>query len=545
MNETAPSHDGAVFFCPLACHSIQANVRGVPRPTPFLASLLLTLLAGACSTFGSANGDTPDGGSTGNTPEGGAGTLDGGYPPLRVTLVSPIAPVVRGRAPIVAEVKVEPLGVDAEVLVDGLPPGSPKTFAGVNRATGIAKIPIEVPAGTKPGEYPVVLRATSAGTPSKGDLSAKLTIVGAPGELDETFGTNGRVLEPVDNFSVNDATLVSNQVVLGGKDDTGPLLRRFNLDGTRDTTFGDQGTFRVAGPVLGDAFYQVAAAPDGLRAIFGSYSETTVYRVDGAGVLSVVRKLPRADFSEATSVSISASNRMVLTGSRNNTHWTLAALDATTGAPSSWGTSGFVHEAAGSSASAFAFFEDTGTDHAFVQSITPPSLFDVTLDKTGGVLEKTTIPGLDSTPRSVLRLGANDYLMLKRDHSLLRWKAGVATPFGETIPGVSPGAATTPKPFVRRRSGGFLVLAPGSEEIPGQLTGPLFLKLCMLTEEGKVVTSFGIAGCQKVALDPQSTQPGHRGVAVFVSDDDRRATIFGVVSVSLGNYRVGMTRMWL
>jgi len=515
-------------------------VRGVTRPTPFLASLSLTLLAGACSTFGSANGDTPDGGPTGNTPEGGAGTLDGGYPPLRVTLVSPIAPVVRGRAPIVAEVKVEPLGVDAEVLVDGLPPGSPKTFAGVNRATGIAKIPIEVPAGTKPGEYPVVLRATSAGTPSKGDLNAKIRVRGAPGEIDETFGVTGRALEPAASFIVQDATLVEGgKIVVSGKDEMGPLLRRFNADGSRDTTFGDQGAFRAPGLAID----HVVQTPNGLRAISSSLDEAIVYRFDAAGKATPLRTFPSGELSGTLSVA-STPNRLVLTGTRNDGRWVLAGLDVDTGVSSNWGTGGFVHDA-GTSWRAFGFFEETSSDHVFVHHITPEEVVDVTLDKSGNVVGKATIPGVTRLPFKVVRLAPMDYVFVTRDYSSIRWKGGQATPFTPALTELA-GANTNMRPrFVKRASGGFVLLAEGVESVPIQFTGSLFLKLCLLNDDGKPTTSFGISGCQKLELSPQNPTPQYVANAALLSEDESQVTIVGTFAVTVGTYAVGMTRMWL
>ena len=517
-------------------------MRGVTRPTPFLASLSLTLLVSACSTFGSANGDTPDAaGPTGTTPEGGTGTLDGGYPPLRVTLVSPIAPVVRGRAPIVAEVKVEPLGVDAEVLVDGLPPGSPKTFAGVNRATGIAKIPIEVPAGTKPGEYPVVLRATSAGTPSKGDLSVKIRVRGAPGEIDETFGVAGRAIEPAATFGVQAATLVEGgKIVLSGKDEMGPLLRRFNADGSRDTTFGDQGAFRAPGIGI-DHLLQTTS---GLRAIPSSLDETIVYRFDAAGKATPLRTFPSGELVQILSFTTATANRLVLTGTRNDGRWVLASLDVDTGLLSNWGTGGFVHDA-GTSWRAFGFFEETSSDHAFVQHITPEEVVDVTLDKSGNVVGKTTIPGVTRLPFKVVRLGPMDYVFVTRDYSSIRWKGGQATPFTPALTELAASSGNNMRSRFFKRSGGFLLLAEGVESMPLQFTGSLFLKVCLLNDDGKPTTSFGISGCQKLELSPQNPTPHYFANAALLSEDESQVTIVGTFAATVSTVAIGMTRMWL
>ncbi len=502
----------------------------------------------ACTDFGSSNPDASDDAAVPSSTDGGDSgleALDGTFPALRVSLAVPLPALVRGRPTVVAEIKVEPVGVDAEVVVEGLPTGAPRTLAPVNAATGIAKIPIEAPAGSAPASYDITFKASSRTTPSSGTLTTKLTVRGAPGELDETFGVGGRALEPPDTLVVYDATLLAGgQLVLAGKDDIGPLLRRFNPDGSRDTSFGDQGTARVAGPLLGDGFYQVTPAADGLRAVFASYAETTVYRVDGAGKNSVVRSFPRSDFSgPVTTNGPSGSNRFVLGGTRNDGRWVLASIDATSGTSTAWGSGGFVHES-GDSSTAFAYFEDGATSHAFVSRFAGDGVFDVKIDAAGTIIGKLPITGVTRLPIGFARIGPADYVLQRTDFSMVRWNGSQATPFGEAPLGIVDSTSITTGPkarFLRRSSGGFLLLAAGSEEVAAQLTGPLFLKLCMLSEDGKGVPSFGIAGCQKLELKPQTPRPGHSAIAVFATEDGR-ALIIG----SFGTPRtVGIVRMWL
>jgi hypothetical protein len=386
-----------------------------------------------------------------------------------------------------------------------------------------------------------VLRATSAGTPSKGDLSVTIRVRGAPGEIDETFGVAGRAIEPAATFGVQAATLVEGgKIVLSGKDEMGPLLRRFNADGSRDTTFGDQGAFRAPGLAID----HVVQTTSGLRAISSSLDETIVYRFDAAGKPAPLRTFPSGDLVQILSFTTATANRLVVTGTRNDGRWVLASLDVDTGVPSNWGAGGFVQDA-GTSWRAFGFFEETSSDHAFVHHITPEEVVDVTLDKSGNVVGKTTIPGVTRLPFKVVRLAPMDYVFVTRDYSSIRWKGGQATPFTPALTELA-GANTNMRPrFVKRTSGGFVLLAEGVESVPIQFTGSLLLKLCLLNDDGKPTTSFGISGCQKLELSPQNPTPQYVANAALLSEDESQVTIVGTFAPTVGTFAVGMTPMWL
>ncbi len=99
--------------------------------------------------------------------------------------------------------------------------------------------------------------------------------------------------------------------------------------------------------------------------------------------------------------------------------------------------------------------------------------------------------------------------------------------------------------FVKRNAGGFVLLAEGVESVPIQFTGSLFLKVCLLNDDGKPMTSFGISGCQKLELSPQNPAPQYVANAALLSEDESQVTIVGTFAVTVGTFAIGMTRMWL
>src|SRR5687767_12100118 len=69
----------------------------------------------------------------------------------------------------------------------------------------------------------------------------------AAGDFDATFSGDGRLTGP---GSIQDAeVIVGGKIVTVGFADSVPVVRRFNADGTADTSFG-AGTGRVVSPII-------------------------------------------------------------------------------------------------------------------------------------------------------------------------------------------------------------------------------------------------------------------------------------------------------
>jgi uncharacterized delta-60 repeat protein len=110
----------------------------------------------------------------------------------------------------------------------------------------------------------------------------------ADGSPDATFGSGGQVLgdiappSPVSEIVYGMALQADGRIILAGQADGGSgataALVRYNIDGSRDTTFGAGGV--VFGPYPGIAS-AVAVQPDGRIVIVGGAFQVTRFNADG------------------------------------------------------------------------------------------------------------------------------------------------------------------------------------------------------------------------------------------------------------------------
>lgn len=193
----------------------------------------------------------------------------------------------------------------------------------------------------------VLLAATLLLVPQHGALAA-------PGDLDPTFGHDGRVLTGFESASAQDlASDVEVQsdgkiVAVGGTFLGGFALARYGADGSLDPAFGGDGRVRTSWPRLGQGFAAaVALQSDGKIVAAGSTFDDSYtserfavarYMPDGGldgsfgedGRVSTAFALPR---SSASSVAIQADGSIVVAGSTNTREFTkrrfaLARYDA-------------------------------------------------------------------------------------------------------------------------------------------------------------------------------------------------------------------------
>ncbi len=140
-----------------------------------------------------------------------------------------------------------PANIEAEFSprVDGL------TFGAMNvdaeSGTGTIELKATATAKTSPTELKVRValrggRVTNAGT-------TKVDVFGKPGELDETFGVGGMVVEelPVRGMAVTDAAVDSTgNIYVAGHNAPDALIRKFDANGRPVVAFGENGTLRLS-----------------------------------------------------------------------------------------------------------------------------------------------------------------------------------------------------------------------------------------------------------------------------------------------------------
>ncbi|HEX8137182.1 MAG TPA: delta-60 repeat domain-containing protein, partial [Pyrinomonadaceae bacterium] len=103
-------------------------------------------------------------------------------------------------------------------------------------------------------------------------------LVLAPGDLDATFGTGGRVVTsfPGGLDTANDtAVQADGRIVVAGTSGTDFALTRYNTDGSLDASFGVGGRVHTDFPTgLGGVAYALVIQPDGKLVLAGSASES-------------------------------------------------------------------------------------------------------------------------------------------------------------------------------------------------------------------------------------------------------------------------------
>ncbi len=348
-----------------------------------LVPVLGMAIGNACSTFGSAQGEV-DASVTGRDDASAVdpGTLPG-LPPrpdgatpisLKIELLDQTALVgVRGKAPVPVRVRVTPASAGLDLSVSGLPLGATSAVVNADVGTGLGTLTISLAQSTRSGTFPISVKASGAGAVTAA-LDATLEVRGAPGEVDESFGTNGLVLNdlgpretPLDALVLDDG-----RIVVGGYDAAGPFVRRYRADGPLDPTFGVNGTKRllvtwdggkVDALILVPPSTLLAAATNGRGG-----DQVGFFRIDDTPTTApLIRAIPAVNMREVVSIEVRDGASMVALG-HGGSGWVIASFDQTTGAPAAWGqgSSGFAY--GGVDTPALAFFRRSTDDVALAEA---------------------------------------------------------------------------------------------------------------------------------------------------------------------------------
>lgn len=163
--------------------------------------------------------------------------------------------------------------------------------------TGITVRNVVFDAKTGKGSFEIVTAPTTKTAPANLEVSLqgprssnranlKLDVLGRPGELDESFGTGGTVIEvsPPRGMDVGSATVDTNGALyLTGQNNGVPTIRKYTAAGIVDTTFGKSGEVTLDG--YNGRLTGIHARPDGKLAIgvngttpkgFNGYTRGTV-----------------------------------------------------------------------------------------------------------------------------------------------------------------------------------------------------------------------------------------------------------------------------
>lgn len=226
---------------------------------------------------------------------------------LQVEVTTAKLPILQGTSAELAVTitRLEGITGAVEITPVGLPDGvtaDPLTI-GADATTGTLKL---YAAATAPHSLPtqVAVRGTIAGAAAMTDLT--VTVYGAPGTLDTSFG-GGRVMLPAgesDDYGNAVAVQPDGKIIIAGRgaeNYTDFALVRVDRDGTVDTSFGNLG--RVLTDFGGsDTIYAIALQPDG-KIVVGGVTTTTATKSDFA----LARYLPNGqldpDFGEQGKVT--------------------------------------------------------------------------------------------------------------------------------------------------------------------------------------------------------------------------------------------------
>jgi uncharacterized delta-60 repeat protein len=142
---------------------------------------------------------------------------------------------------------------------------------------------------TPTGQHPFTFTATASRFSTSAPAVMDITRTTAS-TWDDGFGTSGWLKMPTAHSISSLAVQPDGRIVIGagGGDSGGLWIRRFEIDGSLDKTFGNQGTVELAGPTR--ASYQipprVVLQPDGkLLVLSAASNEVFLYRLRPDGTL--------------------------------------------------------------------------------------------------------------------------------------------------------------------------------------------------------------------------------------------------------------------
>lgn len=285
-------------------------------------------LSGAIAACSASDRSTPsdctDPGGCGvpNTPD--TGTLpDGGTAPPVTTLAITLSPspltAVPGDAIDVGVTIARPASViEALTLsVSNLPANAsvvaPTISAGSTQASFRLSLGTTTPQGMS--NIVVTVKSTSPTGPSA-SATLPLTIIGRPGDIDTTFGTNAGHSPATTAFNLSGMGVQGDgHIVLGGSGGAGPdfVATRFDANGVPDTKFGTSGLATVAFGSAASSTQTIVQA-DGKIAMAG-YVATTV-PMSTARLMALARI--NADGSLDTGFGGAGNARLTLTPGPDN-----------------------------------------------------------------------------------------------------------------------------------------------------------------------------------------------------------------------------------
>ncbi|MBL8610588.1 MAG: hypothetical protein JNL38_24835, partial [Myxococcales bacterium] len=211
---------------------------------------------GACS---SSSGGTPapPGGSDagGEVDSGPTPSVSGTSEPAGVTVAGPkTVTYLKQGGSVEVEVTVGRSGPTGaiSVTVTGLPAKVVATTETIPFGSSTARIKLVAEADAAQIVAKPKLVATPVGAKGQADFAFDLTVRGAPGTVDTTFGTGGRVPFGTTAGARGVAVTKDGKILAWGNDGSEPTLARYLPDGTLDATFGDAGTYKrknVGGPL--------------------------------------------------------------------------------------------------------------------------------------------------------------------------------------------------------------------------------------------------------------------------------------------------------
>ena len=292
----------------------------------------------ACTTFG-AGSEGPDASSP---------IQDGGPPPpppseagveTAPTLVIDKTAELRRGGSVVVKLTVGgarkdegPANLEAEFSpkLDGV------TFGAMNVdvAAGTGTIEIKASATAKTAPTDLKVRAVLRGGRSTGTGVTKLDVFGKPGELDESFGVGGMVIQREPGLEVASASLdPTGNIYVGGvlrRTTESPYIAKFDSNGTSANTFGNGGSLTI--PVEADTVGTVRglhARGDGK--VVASIQGSPVFPVP-ANIIGLIGSPARMRSFRGTDFTFTAEQNDTATG------WFLYASDRLTRlTPGGWG----------------------------------------------------------------------------------------------------------------------------------------------------------------------------------------------------------------
>ncbi|HEY5448164.1 MAG TPA: hypothetical protein VIQ54_05405 [Polyangia bacterium] len=555
--------------------------------TAILASTL-ALLAQACSSGGATQPGDPDPDPDPTPPA----------TSFALALSSDKLPVLTGSSATIEVTLTRTSGFDGAVTLTpaGLPPLATASFAPETLAAGQTKstLTVTAPAGT-PHSLPTAVTIRGAAGNKQVTKPLTVTITGAPGSLDTSFGaTGGKVLIPAgasDDYALAMAVQPDGKIVAVGRaaeNRTDFAVMRLERDGALDATFGPSTS---PGKVLtdfgasSDIAYAVAVQPDGKivvagnTIVAGSGLDFAVARYNADGSLDTTfgsgGKLTTAfsaDSDTAYALLLQPDGKIVVGGDSNQgssgtgidyalaRYNTDGTLDATFGQSSTPGKVTTALAAFSGRDSIYSLTLQTVAGEARIVAAGGEGDFSVarylpngTLDATFGAAgtgKVTALMGSSIGAARAVRVAADDKIVLaghvSGEFALVRLDAGgrVDGAFG------SSGKVITPVPSSRdAEAQGLAIDGDGKIIVAGWATeanssAGNFAVLRYLTD-GQLDTTFGGTG---MVITPMAEGTrADQGNAILLQTDDRipavRVLVAGQANAG-SNYDFAVARYW-